>query len=135
PETEIQKRRDFRDTLTFTIDPGDAKDFDDALSFKKLDNGHYEMGVDIADVSYYVQPDSLLDIEAFERGTSVYLVDRVIPMLPEHLSNNLCSLRPQEERLCFSAVFEMDDDANVVDQWYGRTVIYSDRRFTYEEAQ
>ncbi|NGM63287.1 ribonuclease R [Sphingobacterium sp. SGG-5] len=135
PQTEIQKRRDFRDTLTFTIDPVDAKDFDDAISFKKLDNGHYEIGVHIADVSYYVQPDSVLDKEAFERGTSVYLVDRVIPMLPERLSNNLCSLRPHEERLCFSAVFEMDDAANVMDQWYGRTIIYSDRRFTYEEAQ
>ncbi len=135
PQHEIQKRRDFRDTLTFTIDPVDAKDFDDAISFKKLDNGHYEIGVHIADVSYYVKPDSILDKEAFERGTSVYLVDRVIPMLPERLSNNLCSLRPHEERLCFSAVFEMDDTANVLDQWYGRTIIYSDRRFTYEEAQ
>ncbi|ERJ60931.1 ribonuclease R [Sphingobacterium paucimobilis] len=132
---EIAKRRDFRDTLTFTIDPADAKDFDDAISFKELENGNYEIGVHIADVSYYVTPESTLDKEAFERGTSVYLVDRVIPMLPERLSNNLCSLRPNEDRLCFSAVFEMDDKANVVDQWFGRTVIHSDRRFSYEDAQ
>lgn len=132
---EIAGRRDFRDTLTFTIDPADAKDFDDAISFKTLENGNYEIGVHIADVSYYVTPDSLLDKEAFERGTSVYLVDRVIPMLPERLSNNLCSLRPNEDKLCFSAVFEMDDKANVLTQWFGRTVIHSDRRFTYEEAQ
>jgi ribonuclease R len=132
---EIAKRRDFRDTLTFTIDPADAKDFDDAISFKMLDNGRYEIGVHIADVSHYVTPDSILDKEAFERGTSVYLVDRVIPMLPERLSNNLCSLRPREDKLCFSAVFEMDDSACVHDQWFGRTVIHSDRRFSYEEAQ
>lgn len=132
---EIAKRRDFRDTLTFTIDPVDAKDFDDAISFKTLENGHYEIGVHIADVSHYVTPDSILDKEAFERGTSVYLVDRVIPMLPERLSNDLCSLRPREDKLCFSAVFEMDDKANVHDQWFGRTIIHSDRRFTYEEAQ
>ncbi len=139
PETispeEIKKRRDFRDTLTFTIDPFDAKDFDDAISFKKLKNGNYEVGVHIADVSHYVEPDSPLDKEAYDRGTSVYLVDRVIPMLPERLSNNLCSLRPQEEKLCFSAVFEMSPDANIVDQWFGKTVIYSDRRFSYEEVQ
>lgn len=132
---EIAKRRDFRDTLTFTIDPADAKDFDDALSFKTLENGNYEIGVHIADVSYYVTPDSILDKEAFERATSVYLVDRVIPMLPERLSNNLCSLRPNEDRLCFSAVFEMDEKANVVGEWYGRTIIHSNRRFSYEEAQ
>jgi ribonuclease R len=106
---EIAKRRDFRDTLTFTIDPFDAKDFDDALSFKKLDNGNYEVGVHIADVSHYIIPDSALDKEAYERGTSVYLVDRVIPMLPERLSNGLCSLRPKEDKLCFAAVFELDE--------------------------
>src|SRR5690606_14008624 len=132
---EIAKRRDFRDTLTFTIDPADGKVFDDAISFKQLDNGNYEIGVHIADVSHYVTPDSILDKEAFERGTSVYLVDRVIPMLPERLSNDLCSLRPHEDKLCFSAVFEMDDRAKVLDQWFGRTIVHSDRRFTYEEAQ
>ncbi|MVZ60747.1 ribonuclease R [Sphingobacterium humi] len=132
---EIAKRQDFRSTLTFTIDPADAKDFDDALSFKVLENGNYEVGVHIADVSYYVTPDSILDKEAFERATSVYLVDRVIPMLPERLSNNLCSLRPNEDKLCFSAVFELDEKANVIDQWFGRTVIHSDRRLSYEEAQ
>jgi len=135
PAEEIAKRRDFRQTTTFTIDPADAKDFDDALSFKKLENGNYEIGVHIADVTYYVPVDSPLDKEAFERGTSVYLVDRVIPMLPERLSNNLCSLVPHEDRLVFSAVFEMDDDANVLDQWFGRSVIRSDRRLSYEEAQ
>ncbi|HTN19794.1 MAG TPA: ribonuclease R [Pelobium sp.] len=132
---EIAKRRDFRNTLTFTIDPFDAKDFDDAISFKTLENGNYEVGVHIADVSHYVIPDSALDKEAFERGTSVYLVDRVIPMLPEVLSNNLCSLRPKEEKLCFSAVFEMDENANLVNEWFGKTVIYSDHRFAYEEVQ
>ncbi|WP_313512306.1 ribonuclease R [Sphingobacterium sp.] len=132
---EISKRHDFRSTTTFTIDPADAKDFDDAISFKKLENGNYEVGIHIADVSHYVTPDSTLDKEAFERGTSVYLVDRVIPMLPERLSNNLCSLRPNEDKLCFSAVFELDEKANVIDQWFGRTVIHSDRRFSYEEAQ
>ncbi len=134
-QDEISKRQDFRNTTTFTIDPADAKDFDDAISFKKLENGNYEVGVHIADVSHYVVPDSQLDKEAFERGTSVYLVDRVIPMLPERLSNNLCSLRPNEDKLCFSAVFELDERANVLDQWFGRTVIHSDRRFSYEEAQ
>ncbi|WP_207426387.1 ribonuclease R [Pedobacter sp. SYSU D00535] len=134
-EQEIEKRRDFRDTLTFTIDPVDAKDFDDAISFKYLDNGNYEVGVHIADVTHYVRPDSLLDKEALERGTSVYLVDRVIPMLPERLSNGVCSLRPHEDKLCFAAVFELDKDANVVDQWFGKTIIHSDRRFSYEEAQ
>jgi ribonuclease R len=132
---EIAKRRDFREVTTFTIDPFDAKDFDDALSFKILDNGNYEVGVHIADVSHYIIPDSALDKEAFERGTSVYLVDRVIPMLPERLSNGLCSLRPKEEKLCFSAVFELDENANIITEWYGKTVIYSDRRFTYEEVQ
>ena len=133
--TEILKRRDFRTIPTFTIDPADAKDFDDAISFQQLPNGHYEIGVHIADVSHFVKPDTALDKEAFERATSVYLVDRVIPMLPERLSNDLCSLRPNEDRLCFSAVFELDDKANIHDQWFGRTVIHSDRRFSYEEAQ
>jgi ribonuclease R len=134
-EEEIKGRRDFRNTVTFTIDPIDAKDFDDAISFKKLDNGHYEIGVHIADVSHYVIPNSSLDKEAYHRATSVYLVDRVIPMLPERLSNGVCSLRPHEDKLCFSAVFEMDDRANILQQWFGRTVIHSNRRFTYEEAQ
>ena len=132
---EIAKRRDFRSVTTFTIDPFDAKDFDDALSIQKLDNGHWEIGVHIADVTHYLQPDTALDDEAIERATSVYLVDRVIPMLPEKLSNELCSLRPEEEKLTFSAVFELDDKAQVKNEWYGRTVIYSDRRFAYEEAQ
>ncbi len=132
---EITKRRDFRKITTFTIDPFDAKDFDDALSYRKLDNGLTEVGVHIADVSHYLKPDSVLEKEAFVRATSVYLVDRTIPMLPERLSNDLCSLRPKEEKLCFSAVFELDDDANLKSSWFGRTVIYSDRRFTYEEAQ
>ncbi len=132
---EIAKRKDFRQVLTFTIDPADAKDFDDAISFQKLKNGNIEVGVHIADVSHYVKPGSALDKEAFERGTSVYLVDRVIPMLPERLSNGLCSLRPNEDKLCFSAVFELDDDANVVEQWFGRTIIHSDTRFSYEDAQ
>lgn len=135
PTEEIAKRRDFRDVLTFTIDPFDAKDFDDAISFRVLDNSNYEIGVHIADVTYYVTPDSILDKEAFSRGTSVYLVDRVIPMLPERLSNDLCSLKPNVDRLTFSAVFEMDDKANVLNEWFGRTIIHSDRRFTYEEAQ
>ena len=132
---EMASRRDFRETITFTIDPIDAKDFDDAISFKTLENGNYEIGVHIADVSYYVTPESILDKEALKRATSVYLVDRVIPMLPEQLSNKLCSLRPNEDKLCFSAVFEMDDKANVINQWFGRTVIHSNRRFSYEEAQ
>src|SRR5690606_22946272 len=129
------KRRDFRPVTTFTIDPADAKDFDDAISFQQLPNGHYEIGVHIADVTHFVQPDSPLDKEAFERGTSVYLVDRVIPMLPERLSNDLCSLRPNEDRLVFSAVFEMDSNANLVKEWFGKGIIHSDRRFSYEEAQ
>jgi ribonuclease R len=134
-EEEIAKRRDFREITTFTIDPVDAKDFDDALSIQKLKNGNWEIGVHIADVSHYVKPDSMIDKEAVSRATSVYLVDRVVPMLPEVLSNNVCSLRPNEEKLCFSSVFEMTDEAEVVAEWFGRTIINSDRRFTYEEAQ
>ena len=129
------ERRDFSDVLTFTIDPADAKDFDDALSFRKLDNGNYEVGVHIADVTHYVTPGSVVDKEAQERGTSVYLVDRTVPMLPEKLSNKLCSLRPNEPKLCFSAVFEITPLAKVVSQWFGRTVINSDYRFAYETAQ
>ena len=132
---EIAKRRDIRGTTTFTIDPKDAKDFDDALSFKPLENGNYEIGIHIADVSHYVQPDTILDEEAYNRATSVYLVDRVVPMLPEILSNGVCSLRPNEEKLTFSAIFEINDKAEVLKKWFGRTVIYSDRRFAYEEAQ
>ena len=132
---EISKRRDFRKITTFTIDPFDAKDFDDALSYRKLENGNYEVGVHIADVSHYMMPDTLLEKEAYVRATSVYLVDRTIPMLPERLSNELCSLRPHEEKLCFSAVFELTENAEIKSSWFGRTVIFSDRRFTYEEAQ
>lgn len=132
---DLKGRKDFRDTTTFTIDPADAKDFDDAISFKKLDNGNYEVGIHIADVSYYVKPGSALDKEAYSRATSVYLVDRVIPMLPERLSNGVCSLRPNEDKLCFAAVFELDEQANVLNEWFGRTVIHSNRRFSYEEAQ
>ncbi|WP_422082766.1 ribonuclease R [Ulvibacterium sp.] len=132
---EIAKRRDMRDTLTFTIDPKDAKDFDDALSFRVLDNGNYEIGVHIADVSHYVKPNTVLDDEAYERATSVYLVDRVVPMLPEILSNNACSLRPNEEKYTFSAIFEMTKKAELRSQWFGRTVINSNERFAYEEAQ
>ena len=134
-ESEIAKRRDMRDTLTYTIDPRDAKDFDDALSFKKLDNGNYEIGIHIADVSHYLQEGTILDDEAFNSGTSVYLVDRVVPMLPEVLSNFACSLRPNEEKYTFSAIFEIDAKATVINQWFGRTVINSDQRFSYEEAQ
>ncbi len=134
-ESEIKKRRDMRETLTFTIDPKDAKDFDDALSFKKLENGNYEIGIHIADVSYYLQEGTILDDEAFNRATSVYLVDRVVPMLPEVLSNFACSLRPQEEKYTFSAIFEINEKAQVMNQWFGRTVIFSDQRFAYEEAQ
>ncbi|MDX8552310.1 ribonuclease R [Tenacibaculum sp. 1B UA] len=132
---EISKRRDMRGDLTFTIDPKDAKDFDDALSFTKLENGNYEIGIHIADVSHYLQPKTTLDDEAYDRATSVYLVDRVVPMLPEMLSNGVCSLRPNEEKLTFSAVFEMNEKAQVINQWFGRTVTYSDKRFAYEEAQ
>lgn len=134
-EKDIKGRRDFRDTLTFTIDPIDAKDFDDALSFKALDNGNYEVGVHIADVSYYVTPGTIVDKEAQNRGTSVYLVDRTVPMLPEKLSNKLCSLRPNEEKLTFSAVFEISPKAKIVGTWFGRTIIKSDYRFAYETAQ
>ncbi|HEY0652359.1 MAG TPA: ribonuclease R [Chryseosolibacter sp.] len=132
---EIKKRRDFRDVTTFTIDPADAKDFDDALSFKRLDNGRYEIGVHIADVTHYVKPNTALEHEAYDRATSVYLVDRTIPMLPERLSNELCSLRPNEDKLTFAAVFEMDDRGKIHNEWFGRTIIHSDKRFTYEEAQ
>ncbi len=132
---EIDKRRDFRNILTFTIDPVDAKDFDDALSFEVLQNGNFIVGIHIADVSHYVKEDTILDTEAENRGTSVYLVDRVVPMLPEILSNNVCSLRPNEEKLTFSAVFELNSKAELINQWFGRTVILSDHRFTYEEAQ
>ena len=132
---EIAKREDFRGVTTFTIDPRDAKDFDDALSIRKLKNGHWEVGVHIADVTHYVTPTSIIEKEAKQRATSVYLVDRTIPMLPEHLSNGICSLRPNEEKLTYSAIFEMDDKANVLKYRIGRTVIKSDRRFTYEEAQ
>ena len=132
---EIAKRRDFRDILTITNDPADAKDFDDAISYKILDNGNYEIGVHIADVSHYVQPKTLLEAEAYRRATSVYLVDRTVPMLPEKLSNQLCSLRPNEDKLTFSAVFELTPNARIANEWFGRTIIHSDKRFSYEEAQ
>lgn len=135
PAEEIAKRKDFRNILTFTIDPADAKDFDDAISYQKLPNGNHEIGVHIADVSHYVIQGTDLDKEAYSRATSVYLVDRVIPMLPERLSNGVCSLRPNEDKLCFAAVFELDEQANIQSEWYGRTIIHSDRRFSYEEAQ
>ena len=132
---DLKGRRDFRDILTFTIDPADAKDFDDALSFRVLENGNYEVGVHIADVTHYVRPHDIVDEEARKRGTSVYLVDRTVPMLPEKLCNKLCSLRPHEEKLTFSAVFELTPLAKIVNRWYGKTVIYSDHRFAYEGAQ
>ncbi|MCI6918325.1 ribonuclease R [bacterium] len=132
---EIARRRDFRDICTFTIDPADAKDFDDALSFRTLESGNFEVGVHIADVTHYVRPGDILDKEAYERGTSVYLVDRTVPMLPEILSNNLCSLREGEEKLTFSAVFELNAKAKVIKRWFGRTVIKSNKRFSYEQAQ
>ena len=132
---EIKKRRDFRDVLTFTIDPKSAKDFDDALSFKVLDDDLFEVGIHIADVSHYVQPGSILDEEALSRATSVYLVDRVVPMLPEVLSNGVCSLRPHEEKYTFSAVFDITRKGRIKKEWFGKTVIYSDHRFAYEEAQ
>lgn len=135
PPEEIARREDFRGTLTFTVDPKDAKDFDDALSIKKLENGNWEVGVHIADVTYYVKTGTAIDKEAEERGTSVYLVDRTIPMLPEHLSNFLCSLRPNEDKFCFSCVFEMDESANVKNFRIVRTIINSDRRFNYDEVQ
>ncbi len=135
PADEIKKRKDFRSVTTFTIDPLDAKDFDDAISYKPLKNGNVEIGIHIADVTHYVRPKTALEEEAVKRATSVYLVDRTIPMLPEHISNGLCSLRPNEDKLTFSAVFELTQDAQIVKEWFGRTVIHSDRRFTYEEAQ
>ncbi len=134
-EEEKKKRRDFSKIPTFTIDPADAKDFDDALSFQKLDNGLYEVGVHIADVSHYVTEHSALEKEAFKRATSVYLVDRVAPMFPERLSNIICSLRPNEDKCCYSTVFQMDEKANIKDVWFGRTVIHSQKRFSYEDAQ
>jgi ribonuclease R len=133
--SDIEGRRDFRNVLTLTIDPADAKDFDDALSFRRLENGNYEVGVHIADVTHYVRPGSVVDEEARSRGTSVYLVDRTVPMLPEKLCNKLCSLRPNEEKLTFSAVFELTPLARIVSQWFGKTVIKSDYRFAYEDAQ
>ncbi|MDP2889703.1 MAG: ribonuclease R [Bacteroidota bacterium] len=135
PAEEIERRRDMRGVTTFTIDPHDAKDFDDALSLRKLENGFWEVGVHIADVSYYVHPGSILDEEAYDRATSVYLVDRVVPMLPEKLSNGVCSLRPNEDKLCFSAIFQLNNEAEIQKQWFGRTVIHSDKRFAYEDAQ
>ena len=134
-ERDYAERRDFRDITTFTIDPADAKDFDDALSIRKVEEGVWEVGVHIADVTHYIRPETVLDCEARDRGTSVYLVDRTVPMLPERLCNELCSLRPDEEKLCFSAVFKLNENAEVIEEWFGRTVIYSDRRFTYAEAQ
>jgi len=134
-EKEIAKRRDMRGVTTFTIDPVDAKDFDDALSFRRLENGHIELGVHIADVSHYVRPGSAMDTEALKRSNSVYLVDRVVPMLPEQLSNMACSLRPNEDKYSFSVIFEIDEAGIVHDQWFGKTVIHSNRRFSYEEAQ
>jgi ribonuclease R len=134
-DSEILKRRDFRKTWTITIDPADAKDFDDALSLKKIKDGVWEVGVHIADVTHYVTPGTALDAEAYDRGTSIYLVDRVVPMLPEVLSNEVCSLRPNEEKLTFSAVFQLNEKAEILDQWFGKTVILSDRRFAYEEVQ
>jgi len=134
-DSEIKKRRDFRGITTLTIDPEDAKDFDDALSLQILDNGNFEIGIHIADVSHYVKPGSILDQEAYDRATSVYLVDRTIPMLPERLSNELCSLNPKEDKLTFSAVFELDSNGHVIKEWFGRTIIHSDKRFSYEEAQ
>lgn len=134
-DEEIKKRRDFRQITTFTIDPDDAKDFDDALSLQKVNGQNWEVGIHIADVSHYVKPDSMLDKEAYNRATSVYLVDRVVPMLPERLSNNICSLRPKEDKLTYSAVFQIDENGKVYDKWFGRTIICSDRRFTYNDVQ
>ncbi|MBL4655679.1 MAG: ribonuclease R [Bacteroidia bacterium] len=135
PIEEIKRRKDLRDVTTFTIDPVDAKDFDDALSIKSLGNGNYEIGVHIADVTHYVTEDSALNREAYKRATSVYLVDRVVPMLPEKLSNEVCSLRPHEDKLCFSAIFKMNNNAEVLTSWFGKSVIHSNNRFTYEQAQ
>lgn len=134
-DEEIARRRDMRDVTTFTIDPADAKDFDDALSIQRLDNGHWEVGVHIADVTHYVRPNSIIEKEAESRATSVYLVDRTVPMLPEHLCNFICSLRPNEDKLTFSVIFELDDDAKLYNYQIVHTVIRSDRRFSYEEAQ
>ncbi|MBQ8471680.1 MAG: VacB/RNase II family 3'-5' exoribonuclease, partial [Alistipes sp.] len=134
-EREIARRRDFRTITTFTVDPADAKDFDDALSVQRISDGVWQIGVHIADVTHYVRPHSPIDEEAVARGTSVYLVDRTVPMLPERLSNELCSLRPHETSLCFSAVFTLNENLDILDEWFGRTVIHSNRRFTYEEAQ
>jgi ribonuclease R len=132
---ELKKRKDFRDILTFTIDPLDAKDFDDAISIRNMDNGNYEIGVHIADVSHFVKPGTALDKAAFERATSVYLPDRVNPMLPEKISNELCSLRPNEDKYCFAAVFQITNRAEIKHTWIGRTIIHSNHRFTYEEVQ
>ncbi len=134
-ENEIKSRRDFRHIPTFTIDPEDAKDFDDALSLRQLENGNWEAGVHIADVTHYVKIGTLVEEEAKQRATSVYLVDRVVPMLPERLSNHICSLNPAEDKLTYSAVFEMNDKSEVISEWFGRTIINSDRRFSYNEAQ
>lgn len=134
-EADIKARRDFREVPTFTIDPADAKDFDDALSLRRISPDRWEVGVHIADVTHYVNPGTLIDEEGLQRATSVYLVDRVVPMLPERLSNYICSLRPNEDKLCFSAVFVMNERAELLDEWFGRTIIRSDRRFSYEEAQ
>ncbi len=135
PEKELSSRRDFRQVFTLTIDPADAKDFDDAISYQELENGLYEVGIHIADVSFYVKPNTLIDKEAYNRATSVYLVDRTIPMLPEKLSNKVCSLTPHQDKLCFSAVFVLDEKGKVHKQWIGKTIINSDRRFNYEEVQ
>ena len=134
-QKEIKLRRDFREINTFTIDPVDAKDFDDALSFQKVDENNYEIGIHIADVSYYVKPSTILDKEAYNRATSIYLVDRVIPMLPEKLSNKVCSLRPNEDKLTFSAVFNFKKNGEIINSWFGRTIIRSKKRFSYQEAQ
>jgi len=134
-EDDIRGRRDFRKIPTFTIDPADARDFDDALSLRKLENDNWEVGVHIADVTYYVKPNSLLEKEAKQRATSVYLVDRVVPMLPERLSNHICSLNPNEDKLTYSAVFEVNDKSEVLSEWFGKTIINSDKRFSYNEAQ
>lgn len=134
-EADIKSRRDFRTTPTFTIDPSDARDFDDALSLRKLENGNLEVGVHIADVTHYVKPGLLTEEEARQRATSIYLVDRVVPMLPERLSNHICSLNPGEDKLTYAAVFEMNEKAEVLNEWFGRTIINSDRRFSYNEAQ
>jgi ribonuclease R len=132
---EIKQRRDMRDVLTFTIDPFDAKDFDDAISYQKLKNGAIEVGVHIADVSHFIEEDTALDLSAYERATSVYLPDRVVPMLPERISNELCSLRPHEDKLTYSCVFQINSKGEIKDCWMGRTVIHSNHRFTYEDVQ